>query len=488
MATTSPKPRWTMKKKVVVYAPLSDVFCSASLHVIHERHVNQGSEGSISLHFEADLANRNGRSQALWLNFPPDTVNRCDLTPIDFDKIPSPRLTSMLRSSGNIHSTVSTLSLGLAARGTLFYPSEIDSLRPVTNGRLDFQACAMICQSEDLHIYFYGREFEKKQLDQLEIFLAALQGGSLRAKVFDHARHGLVQADWRALIESLDPPPYCEQHVSEQAPDVHPPLYYAKSESQQVVGKRRRGPPSVPSEDERQKRFLLSSPSMLETPTEVNTPSTLSPSRSIRPTHFTHACSPSRTEPAKLAHLVHELQSVSDGLIRELLIQSGHGHLLAKSEDIDSDLPCEAERFGSSQVEMLERRLTQYVNQTIEQRLDHIVNSAVGECRDQVYDECKTNEAEFRGHLDDANSELRITANDCMEEVKEEAQKHMREMEEQANQYMHSIEDWGAEVKMSVEDMVSALKRRFDTSAQSVVNGKSSLSHELGSNPRRTSI
>ncbi|CAG7952919.1 unnamed protein product [Penicillium salamii] len=266
----------------------------------------------------------------------------------------------------------------LSTTSILLCPSEIESLSPANKGDLHFNACAMICQFKFLRLYFHGRRFEEKQLDQLGIFLAALRDGRLQAKAFDRARHGLAERDWRVFSLSLDPPPYSEQHVSEKVQGVHPPLYCAKSESQQVVGKRRR----------------------------------------VNPPNFTHTCSPSRTESANLTRLVHELYGVSDDLIRELLIRSRRQHLLAKPEEIASDLPCEFEKVGSAQVERLERRLTQYVNKTSEQRLDQIVDSAVGECRDQVYDEFKTDEAEFREHLDDDNSELRNTANDCMEEAK----------------------------------------------------------------------
>ncbi|KAJ5333425.1 uncharacterized protein N7506_007208 [Penicillium brevicompactum] len=367
----------------------------------------------------------------------------------------------------------------------------------------------MICQSKFLRLYFPGRDFQKTQLDQLKNFLGALRDRKLQTKAFDHARHGLVQKDQRASSPSLDPPPYSGHPASVQAGGDPPtPIFrdVRVSESGWKTAQRYDsitpspsplslgglsiyiGPLSVPSDDERQKRLLPSYSQSRGSSTEPTTPSTLSPSRSIRPTCFEHPRSPSHIEPAKLTRLLHELDGVPDDLIRELLIRSGRQHLLAKPEKTPSDLPCELENTSPTHVAMIEHRLTQYLDRKIEQRFNNIVDGVVDECRDQVYDECKTNEAEFREQVDDANSEVRNTANDCMGEVKEEAQKYMRELEEKAHQYMNSIEDQGVEVKMCLEESVFNLKSRFDTSAQTTLGRKSGLSHELGTNARRLSI
>ncbi|KAJ5084977.1 hypothetical protein N7532_009748 [Penicillium argentinense] len=284
------------------------------------------------------------------------------------------------------------------------------------------------------------------------------------------------------------------ESVSEQVKQVDPPLYCEESVSEQVVRKRRRDPWSMPSDDERQKRLLLPSPQPLGSPTEVNTPSTLSPSpSSIRPTYFTHVSSPGRTERNRLARLERELRGVSDDLICQLLIRSGRQHLLAIPEDVGNGLPSEFEKVGFAKVEMIERRLKRYVDEMIERSLkshvvDEIVDSAVSECRDQIFDECKTNEAAFREHVDDGNSEVRNTTNECMKEMEEQARKHMREMEERAQEYMNDIEDQGIEIGISTKEKVAKLKRWFNASAQSLLDSKSSHGHELGTNARRSSI
>lgn len=247
----------------------------------------------------------------------------------------------------------------------------------------------------------------------------------------------------------------------------------------------------MPPDDESRKRLLLPSPQPPDSPTEVNTPSTpstLSPSPSpIRPTYFTHASSPGRTERDGLAHLEHELRGASDDVIRELLIRLGRKHLLALSENMHGDLPFASEEVSFAKVEMIEGRLRRYIDEIIEGRLkshvDKIVDSAVSECRDQIFDEFQTNKAEFCEQVDDSKCELRILANECMEDMKEQAQGHQYEMEEQAQQYMNDIQGRGIEVEMSAEKKVAKLKCLFNGSEQSVLNRKS-----IDTNARRNSI
>ncbi|EAW13486.1 uncharacterized protein ACLA_055340 [Aspergillus clavatus NRRL 1] len=209
--------------------------------------------------------------------------------------------------------------------------------------------------------------------------------------------------------------------------------------------------------------------------------------------NFSHASSHGHTECEKLALLENELCGVSDDLIRELLIRSGRQHLLAIPKDVNCDLPCVFKKVTFAEVEMIEHRLKCYVDEMIERRLEshilnEIVDSAVSECRDQIYDKCKTNEAEFHEQVDDGNSEVRNTANEYMDEIEEQAQRYMHEIEEQAQQYMKDIEDQGIKFEMSAKKKVTKLKQWFNFSTQSLLDSKSSPSHELGTNARRGSI
>ncbi|PKX89106.1 uncharacterized protein P174DRAFT_516267 [Aspergillus novofumigatus IBT 16806] len=401
MTTTLQNSPWVLKKSILVYAPNLNVSCCARLCIIHDQTANQGS---ISLLITADLANLSGRLQVLTLNIPPDRVGKYALARKSNDNLCPSHLLSLLPAPVNNVLDVLTLSLSLSMTGIVLCLPEIESLSPATPGH---------------------------------------------TVSFNHARHGVVQKDWRSL--------------SEQAKEADPPLYCEESVSEQGIGKWRRGifssyyPWLMSPNNERQKRLLLPSPQLIGSPTEVNMLSTLSLSPSlIRPTYFTHASSPGHIECKRLTRLKHELR--------------GRQHLLAMPKDID----CDIEKISFAEIETIERRLERYVDEMVERRLkshilDEIVDSAVSECHDQIYAECKTNEAEFREQVDDGNSEVRNTAN-------------------KSQQYMKDIEDQGIEVEMSAEAKVVKFKQWFNASAQSLLSSKSSSSYKLGANARRSSI
>lgn len=255
-----------------------------------------------------------------------------------------------------------------------------------------------------------------------------------------------------------------------------------------------------PDRNRRRKR-LLSSPQPPGSATEVDTPSTCSSSpSSIRPTYFTRAFSPGCADRNKLAHLEHQLRGVSDHLICKLLIRTGRRHLLARPEEVDSDLPSNSEKVSFAKAEP---PLKQYIDEMIERCLTPVVNkivdSAVSDGRDQITDGCKITEAEFREQVDDYNSEVRMTADECMKEMQEQAQRYMDKIEEQAQWYMDkteeqaqecmdNIENQRSEVEMSMEEKVAKFERWFNASAPSLLDGKSSPTHELGTDARRCSI
>ncbi|RAK89640.1 hypothetical protein BO79DRAFT_145875 [Aspergillus costaricaensis CBS 115574] len=490
MTTTSQNPTGVLKKAVLVHAPDLDVSCRARLRIIHDQAANQGC---IFLSITADLANLSGKSQVLTLNIPPESVEQCALARQSNSELCSSHFVSMLPAPVTNVSAVSTLSLSLGATGIVLCPSELDYISPARPGDLDIHSFAKICQSKFLYLHFSRRQFVNKEFDKLEIFSRALRTKCLQTVSFDHSRHGMIQRDWRVFNLSPNPPPYRQELVSEHLEQVDPPLY-CESVSEQVVRKRQRDPWSVSSHDESRKRVLLQALPPIGSPTEVNTPSTRSPSpSSIRPTIFQRASSPGDPVCKKLARLEHELRGVSDDLIRELLIRSGRGHLLAIPKNVDRDLPCEVQEVGSSEIEMVEQRLKRYVDEMIERRLksgilDEVIDGAASECRDQIYDECKTNQAEFREQVDDGNSEVRNTTMECLKEINEQAQRHMHEIEEQAQQCMKDIEDQGIEVEMSAKRSMAELKRWFSTPAQSLPEIMSNPSHEIDTTARRSSI
>lgn len=230
MTTTSQTPRWVLKKAVLVYASDFETFCRADLSIVHDQ---AASQGSISLSIRADLTNLSGRSQTLTLNIPPERVEECTLARKSRDNLFPAGLFSMLPAPVTNVSAVSTLSLSLGTTGIVLCPSEIESLSPAAPGDVKIHSFAKICRSRSLRIHFSGRQFVNNELDKLQNFSHALQRRSLQTVSFNHARHGVVEKDWRVFSLLPDPPPYCQEPVFEQA---DPPLY-----CEETVGKRRRG-------------------------------------------------------------------------------------------------------------------------------------------------------------------------------------------------------------------------------------------------------
>ncbi|KAL4966398.1 uncharacterized protein BDV14DRAFT_171065 [Aspergillus stella-maris] len=482
MTTVMQNRPWTLKKAVLVHAPDSDFFCVARLRIVHgpsgDRdqsvvHGQAADQASISLSITAALANSNSRSH-LTLIIPPDRVEKCGLARQSNDSLCSYRFLSSLPAPVTNASDVSTLTLSLDTVGMVLCPSGTESLIPATPGDLQFQSFAKICQSKFLRLHFSNRQFVNNELDKLQNFTQELRQGSLQAVPFNHARHGLLQTDWRIFALAPDPPPYSQAPVSEQE---DPPVYH-----EQVVGKRRREPRSVSPNDEGRKRLLPPSPQPIGSPTEMNTPSTRGPSYSpsIRPTAFQRA-SPVPTEYEKLARLENQLRSASDDLIRKLLIRTGREHLLAPA-NVERPLSNELSKVDSlKEVEMmmmlLERRLERYVDKSVEHQLAGHVDRAVSECRDQAYDAYTQKEAEFHEQIEDANVEVRDTTNECMDELQEQvqgymvqtedqAQRHIAQIEDQAQRYMAQIQEQAKQCIKDIED------RRIEIAIDSEISGK----------------
>jgi hypothetical protein len=182
--------------------------------IIHDQTANQGS---ISLSITADLANLSGRSQVLTLNIPPDRVGKCALAQKSNNNLCPSHLLSLLPAPVNNVSDVSTLSLSLSTTGIILCPPEMESLSPATPGHVGFHSFGKICQSKFLRLHFVKRQFVNKELDELENFSYALRKRSLQTVSFNHARHGVAQKDWRVFSLSPNPPPYCQEPLSEQA-------------------------------------------------------------------------------------------------------------------------------------------------------------------------------------------------------------------------------------------------------------------------------
>lgn len=200
----------------------------------------------------------------------------------------------------------------------------------------------------------------------------------------------------------------------------------------------------------------------LGSPTEVNTPSTDSLSTSslspppIRPTIFTRVSGPSRAEVNKLTGLERQLRGVPDDTIRNLLTRSGHRHLLAKPDVVDSDLSYASEKASFAKVGMNDcPSIEDYVDATVERRLQSHVNKIVDENCHLLYDLLGEHEREFRNEIDDFKSELRNATDGYISEIEETRQESMGQLEAKSQQCLDYIQDQGVASK---EEKTAKLK------------------------------
>ncbi|KAL4948711.1 hypothetical protein BDW69DRAFT_203381 [Aspergillus filifer] len=474
MTTSSGNQSWTLKK-VLVHAPNCNVPCVTRLHIIRGQTIVDGqtaNQASITLSIKTTLAN-SSRSQVLSLSIPPERVEKCGLAFRSNNSLCPSYLLSLHPAPVENVSAISTLSLHLNTVGIVRHPTGMDSLTPATPGDSEFYSFAKICQSKFLRLHFSGRQFiGNDYLNELQQLSNALRQRSLRALPFNAARHGVLETDWQIFPLFPDPPPYCQD--SDQV-DPHPYFQY---------GKRRRNRSMSPNDDEERKRQCLSPPQLIGSPTEVNTPSTRAPSRSpssIRPTDFRRASSPSQTEYQTHAYLVRKLRGFHDDLIRKLLIQSGHEHLLAAPQEANSSPEAEmviGRRLEQYVDERIECQLERYVKK-IERRFAQDVDLAVIECRDQA--------SEFQEQIDDSIVEVQIKAKECMEEMEGQGQNHLDDLEQQAERCMKRIEDQVTKIVDSIPTK-EKLQPWSKASAQPLLDGKSSTRHGLGVRTRRSSI
>ncbi|THZ42810.1 hypothetical protein D6C90_05200 [Aureobasidium pullulans] len=315
-----------------------------------------------------------------------------------------------------------------------------------------FHAFQRICRSKIIHLHFSKQQLKNDDIRQLRTFSGALRAGLLSAQPFDYKRldagRGAIEKDWRVFEASEDPPAYAASVKS-------------------VLGKRTRAPPPW-------------------SPTEVNTPTTRSCSPAhISPTHFIEPTQ-SRKERLKVLGLQQQLHGLPDSLVRQILVGSGHNHLLVlateagleklskgtklfnNSESPPRGLTDESEdtiaitridkiieqRLGQLTKDAFKRLTRTHLNTLVESQLpvaaDLFLNGAVADYRDQFYEECQLNENSVRENIDEGLTEIRDVTNDCTKEVQELAQ-----------QCMDSLDEHSKRLDASAEHELSKLKRWF---------------------------
>ncbi|PYI33321.1 hypothetical protein BP00DRAFT_126448 [Aspergillus indologenus CBS 114.80] len=498
MTTAFSKTSWAFKKQVLVSLPEGDNPCLAKFYIDYDGEANQGT---ISLNFKANLTNSRGKVEQFSLNIPPSAVERYKVVQPTTETLFPESFLSKLPAQTHCISTVVTLTLQLHELGTVAGPPLI---QPPNQEDSNLAALEKICKSSSLYIHFTQRQFNNGELDRLKSFFFTLKEG-LGPKIFNHARKGRIERDGHVFGKMLDPPPYSEESEPEQVKGEDLPSYKHHSNGVHVGGKRRRDHSSIPPEDDRRTRHVLTSPEPSCYSTEPNTPSIPSPSplsASIQPTHFTRASSLSRMEHGTLARIENLLQGASDDLIRHLLTRLGCRCPRTRPKPVESSLSFKSDALSPSKGGQIDPGVQAYIDRAIadhfqSDNLKMIFNSMVDKGVDQVFDACKMHETEFREQVEECNSEVRMTANECVKDIQEQVQKCMDEIDEHVQQCMDDIKVQGEEAEMSAEEAkanAARFRRWFDMppSAQVRFGSKSSpTSHELSTtttNVRRSSF
>lgn len=207
---------------------------------------------------------------------------------------------------------------------------------------------------------------------------------------------------------------------------------------------------SVVPDEEKQDRLLflssqpLGSPTELS-PTELNTPSpdllsTLSSSPPpIRTTIFSR---PEKDKLAGLEHQLRQLRGARDDAVRDLLIRTGYGHLLAKPDVVDSDLSYASEKAsftktGMKECHSIEDCVEAKVKREVKRQLQPHVKKIVDENSRLLYDLLGEHEREFCNEFDDRKADLRSATEGYINEIEES----MGQLEAKSIRCLNRIQD-----------------------------------------------
>ncbi|KKK23613.1 hypothetical protein ARAM_002858 [Aspergillus rambellii] len=430
---------WDLTKKVVVSVPGTKHSCDAN-------------------------------SDSLTLNICPEAIQKSSLVKRSNPNLCPSELSSKIRQTISGATAVSTLSIYLARPGIVLCPSWAKSLSSSDPRDSNFIAFAHICQSKSLRLHFARVQFQGEEFETLRKFCSRIQ--TLQPESFAHHRHGVVKRD--PSIFKLSPPPYDEEQVSTPAEQADPPQYNDQPELNPVIGKRDRGRSLSP--EECCKRRLLTHPDWLGAPTEVNTPSTRSPStssNSIRPTHFTHASSPDDADHFSLRYLEQKLSRLPEDRVRELLIRSGHHRLLALSGDVDGGLPSKSWTSGPPGVHLIDPDIKRYIDEeihnssklqqdivrdSIKSELDDIVQDSirselpglVDHFREEIADEHKMKVCELGEVVQDSVCEIQTVTDGSSEVIGSVTTAHIDELNKQAVEAKKALKELATKLTVSL--------------------------------------
>lgn len=445
MNTSSAKPVWTFRRKVLLRAPDSPAFEASLPAALFISHDIDNNKGIISAQVDLDPSNPARPPQVLRLMFLPESVKACSWIQRSDDHLCPPRVLSKVPRHGVVASSVSTLSFELHTTATLFLPLDLKPLSPQSHETLDLNALEKISGSHMLYIHFGKDQVNGRDRQLLQRFLTALREDNIEELSLDTKRQGLTQGNLNTLRQVAVPPPYTAKPVSEQEEPVELPPYGAVATPGHVAEKHPNAPSSILQGDEKLKRPLCLSSPPPGSPTEVNTPSTgpLSPPSwaSIYPTIFQRITSPDCEKPM-LLDLEHQLRGLPDDTIRNLLTRSGHGHLLVKPAAADSRPSTASEKTTFSQSGMHDcESIQQYVNVAVEQRLQSHVDEIVNRNSDLLHGLLKEKGQDFREQIDNVEYDLRHKTEDWMDEFQDAYLDYMKQLDAKSQDCLDTIND-----------------------------------------------
>ncbi|CAD0108592.1 unnamed protein product, partial [Aureobasidium uvarum] len=432
---------WRPRRVAFVQTPASDHGCRCQVRLMHH---NDQASISLQLQHATGLAGvNNNPPRQILLHIQPSIVESCSIAQ---ETSISPLLLKCIPTSIAGPSDVLTVTLVLKSPGAVHYPKELKSVHPTDPADVDFQSFVEICQATTLYVRFAQAQFDQQEKPRLERLVEGLSNGVLRAPPLNLAREdrgrGLQEGTWQVFDQ-------------QDSASNH-------SKPSSGLGKRLRQA-SVSSFDAPSKR---ATPCIYTTPppyspTEVNTtPTTRSGhSNDIRPTVFIlppyrkELVSP--PENGQVALLANMLATVPEHVLREAIIESGHGRLLglvSAGAVLGKPLEPRPRRLSSPRLTSLvkdlftaevEARMKYLVEAGLPLHTKDAIEKVMDEYHDIFYVDCQEAEATIQEKVEDASLEVKMALEDGMKEIEELVEEHLHKLADE-----HEIFDGKANLEL----------------------------------------
>ncbi|KAJ5712173.1 hypothetical protein N7488_006329 [Penicillium malachiteum] len=354
------------------------------------------------------------------------------------------------------------MSLMLISPGEFLHTARIDFTHLANRQDSSLHAFAIICEAKHLRLHIANRQLQEQKL-RLKSFCDLLP--TLRQK--DFKNRGMVKGDLEELrnacnIPNFPPPGYAASTLKQTEQVDLPP--YPRCE----VPVSDQGLSSIEGNPQKLFRPLEFYDFPLGSPTEIATPTTISPLASIRPTDFDRT-SPGRSQDGKLARLIEALRDSTRETIIEALKQTNHSDLLVSRQNMDQKLPAGLERLVRRMLDDFRDDMSENLHDEIFARLRNATPESLGDSntqeiiRNQVSDEIETLRtdilAQIEAEIEDGRIELQDVANG-----------YWKEFEDDALRLKDTIED---EIKAKIKDEIKAkIKNEIEDEFKNEIKAK----------------